>query len=158
MITGKKGLAKTSATPGKTRLINHFLINEAWYLVDLPGYGYAKISKKAKAEWETMIKEYLKVRKNLLCIFLLVDIRLAPQNADLEMMDWIAEQQKPFAVICTKADKPGKQELLRSVKAYRKYLQEAWEPAPVSIVSSSHDALGRDEILLWISKMIQAGS
>lgn len=157
MIAGKKGLAKTSGTPGKTRLINHFLINEAWYLVDLPGYGYAKISKKAKAEWVAMIRDYLKVRKNLLCIFLLVDVRLSPQNADLEMMDWIADQQKPFTILFTKADKPGKQELLRSVDAYRKFLQEAWDPAPVSITTSSHNARGRDEILILISKMINAG-
>jgi GTP-binding protein len=155
MLAGKKGLAKTSGTPGKTRLINHFIINESWYLVDLPGYGFARISKKARAEWEKMIRDYLKVRRNLLCIFLLIDVRLSPQTSDLEMMDWIAEQERPFVIVFTKADKLGKRILAENVEKYLQVLKQEWEVPPVSIVTSSNTTLGKDEILSLIEQQIK---
>lgn len=155
MLTGRKGLAKTSGTPGKTRLINHFIINEQWYLVDLPGYGYARISKKARAKWEKMIKDYLTVRKNLRCIFLLVDIRISPQASDLEMMDKVAALGLPFVILFTKADKLSNRLLNENLTAYRTLLQEDWEVPPLSIVTSSKNLLGKEEILSLINT--QAG-
>ncbi len=155
MLTGKKGLAKTSGTPGKTRLINHFVINNQWYLVDLPGYGYARISKKARAEWEKMIKDYLRVRKSLMCIFLLVDVRHAPQASDLEMMDWIAEQAKPFVIVFTKADKLTKRVLSENLQAYAGFLKKEWEIPPQMIVSSSNTGLGKDEVSDLINRQLQ---
>jgi len=155
MLAGKKGLAKISGTPGKTRLINHFIINNEWYLVDLPGYGYARISKKARAEWEKMIKDYLKIRRNLLCIFLLVDVRLQPQPSDLEMMDWIAEQARPFVVVFTKSDKLSKRVLTENTGAYINYLRQEWETPPVMIISSSITGLGHDVIIKLISEQLR---
>ncbi|HHN48272.1 MAG TPA: YihA family ribosome biogenesis GTP-binding protein [Bacteroidales bacterium] len=155
MLTGKKGLAKTSGTPGKTRLINHFIINNQWYLVDLPGYGYARISKKARDEWEKMIKDYLRIRKSLMCIFLLVDVRHAPQASDLEMMDWIAEQAKPFLIVFTKADKLTKRVLAENLQAYSGFLKKEWEIPPQTIVSSSNTGLGKDEVSDLISRQLQ---
>lgn len=155
MLAGRKGLAKISGTPGKTRLLNHFSINDAWYLVDLPGYGFARISKKARAEWEKMIKDYLKIRRNLLCIFLLVDVRLAPQTPDLEMMDWIAEQGRPFVIVFTKSDKLGTTKLGENVNAYRELLVSEWEVPPATIITSSNTKLGKEEILSLISDQIK---
>lgn len=155
MLTGRKGLAKTSGTPGKTRLINHFIINEQWYLVDLPGYGYARISKKARAEWEKMIKDYLTVRKNLRCIFLLVDIRISPQASDLEMMEKVAALGLPFVILFTKADKLSNRLLNENLNTYRSLLQEDWEVPPRSIVTSSKNLQGKEEILTLINT--QAG-
>lgn len=150
MLAGKKGMAKTSGTPGKTRLINHFIINDSWYLVDLPGYGFARISRKARAEWENMIKNYLKIRRNLMCIFLLVDARLSPQASDLEMMDWIAEQGRLFVIVFTKADKLSKRALAENIEKYRDHVIKEWEVPPVSIISSSNTTEGKDEILTLI--------
>lgn len=154
MLTGRKALAKTSGTPGKTRLINHFIINESWYLVDLPGYGFARISKKARIEWEKMIKDYLKIRRNVLCIFLLVDARLTPQAADLEMMDWISQHEQPFVIVFTKADKLNKRMLAENVENYRTLLKHEWEQPPLNIVSSSNYKMGRDEIIALINSQI----
>lgn len=156
MLAGRKGLAKTSGTPGKTRLLNHFSINNAWYLVDLPGYGFARISKKARAEWEKMIKDYLKIRRNLLCIFLLVDVRLAPQATDLEMMDWIAEQGRPFVIVFTKSDKLGNTKLGENVNAYREHLVTEWEVPPATIITSSNTKKGKEEILSLISDQLKS--
>lgn len=155
MLSGKKGLAKISGTPGKTRLINHFILNESWYLVDLPGYGFARISKKARAEWAKMIKDYLKTRRNLLCIFLLLDLRLSPQASDIKMMDWIAEQARPFVMVFTKADKLSKREMEKNLDTYGKYLQEEWELVPITILTSANTKMGRDEILSLISGQIK---
>jgi GTP-binding protein len=156
MLAGKKGLAKTSGTPGKTRLLNHFIINDAWYLVDLPGYGFARISKKARAEWEKMINDYLKIRRNLLCIFLLVDVRLAPQALDLEMMEWIAEQGRPFVIVFTKSDKLGTTKLNENVAFYREFLTSEWEVPPPTIITSSNTKLGKEEILALISGQLKS--
>jgi len=155
MLAGRKNLAKISGTPGKTRLINHFVIDESWYLVDLPGYGFARISKKARAEWEKMIKDYLKIRRNLLCIFLLVDVRLSQQAADLEMMDWISEQNRPFVIIFTKSDKLSRSALAANVDAYNNYLKQEWTTPPLSIVSSSSTKMGKEEILFLIKQQIK---
>lgn len=156
MLAGRKGLAKISGTPGKTRLLNHFSINDAWYLVDLPGYGFARISKKARAEWEKMIKDYLKIRRNLLCIFLLVDVRLAPQAPDLEMMDWIAEQGRPFVIVFTKSDKLGTTKLGENVNAYREFLDSEWEVPPATIITSSNTKKGKEEILSLIGNHLKS--
>lgn len=156
MITGVKGLAKTSGTPGKTRLINHFIINNEWYLVDLPGYGYARISKKTREDWEKMIQGYLKTRTNLKCIFILVDIRLAPQHNDLKMMEWIADQERPFVIIFTKADKLTKNDLAENVQAYRNFLEHEWEVPPVNIVTSSATTFGKDELLTFVEQIMNS--
>jgi GTP-binding protein len=154
MITERKGLAKTSGTPGKTRLINHFIINESWYLVDLPGYGYARISKKARSEWEKMIKDYLSIRKNLRCIFLLLDVRLSPQEPDLKMMDWIAEQGRPFVLVFTKADKLTKRALAENIKVYKDFLKQEWDTLPLGIITSANTKLGKDELLALIQEQL----
>ena len=122
MLTDKKKLAKTSSTPGKTQLINHFIINENWYLVDLPGYGYAKASKKSRNNWEQFIAEYLLHRKNLLTTFVLIDSRLEPQNIDLEFMNWCGEKEIPFSIIFTKSDKLSSSALQKKISFYKKEL------------------------------------
>lgn len=151
-ITGIKGLAKTSRKPGKTQLINHFYINDEWYLVDLPGYGYASIPVKIKAKWETMISGYLQTRKNLLTTFVLIDIRHEPQKKDIEFIENLAEYQIPFALIFTKADKLTRRKLKENVAAYRKYLSESWEELPPNFVTSSETGLGSEEILDFIEQ------
>lgn len=156
MITGVKGLAKTSGTPGKTRLINHYVINNEWYLVDLPGYGYARISKKIREDWGKMIQGYLKTRTNLKCIFILVDIRLAPQPNDLKMMERIADQERPFVIIFTKADKLTKNDLAENVQAYRNFLEHEWEVPPINIVTSSATTFGKDELLTFIEQIMNS--
>jgi len=151
-IVDIKGLAKTSGKPGKTQLINHFLINEEWYLVDLPGYGYASIPLKIKAKWETMISGYLQTRKNLLTTFVLIDVRHAPQKKDIEFIENLAEHEIPFALVFTKADKLTNQKLSENVKVYKKYLSEAWEELPAIFVTSSETGLGAELILDYIEK------
>ncbi len=150
MITSKKGLAKTSGKPGKTITINHFLINENWYLVDLPGYGFAKRSKSAREQWKKMLFDYLKRRQNLVYTFVLIDSRLEPQSNDLEFMSWLGENQLPFIIIFTKSDKLGTVKLNQHIKAYKKELLRYWEELPVSFVSSAINKTGRDEILSLI--------
>jgi GTP-binding protein len=147
MLAAKKGLAKISGTPGKTRLINHFLINNAWYLVDLPGYGFAKVSKYARASWEVMISKYFGERKNLGCTFLLIDIRIEPQKMDIEFMDKLAGFGIPFVILFTKSDKLTKNKLAANANSYRAFLQSEWEQPPVSIVTSSATGLGKEEVL-----------
>jgi GTP-binding protein len=153
MLTGRKGLAKISGTPGKTQLINHFLINEAWYIVDLPGYGFAKISKSKKAHWEKMIRDYLLNRKNLRNSFLLIDSRHAPMISDLEFISWFGEQGLPFTLIFTKADKLSRPKLNLNLSAYKGVLAEMWEELPFSVVTSSSKLTGREEILALIDQM-----
>lgn len=155
MLTNRKKLAKTSSTPGKTQLINHFLINEEWHLVDLPGYGFAKISKTSREKWGQMIHQYLMKRKNLRCTFVLIDIRIEPQKIDLEFMEWLGLNRLPFIMIFTKSDKLNKQNLIKNIKAYKAKLLERWVELPQFIVSSSVKADGKEAILNLISETNQ---
>jgi GTP-binding protein len=151
MITERKNLAKTSGRPGKTQLINHFKINNNWFLVDLPGYGYARVSKKEKKTFQKYITDYFKKREQLLSAFVLIDIRHQPQPIDLKFMEWMGEQQLPFSIIFTKADKLKPMAIERHVNEYLKVLTEgAWEEAPHYFVTSSANYIGRDEILAYI--------
>jgi GTP-binding protein len=150
MLTEKKGMAKTSGTPGKTQLINHFKINNKWYLVDLPGYGYAQVSKTSKATWDKMIRDYLEKRKNLLTVFVLIDIRLDPQPADLKFIQWLGEKMIPLALVFTKSDKLSKQQIIYSVEQYKRTLLKTWDELPILFISSSEKKIGRDEILDFI--------
>ena len=152
MITGVKHLAKTSSTPGKTQLINHFLINDAWFLVDLPGYGYARTNKTLKAGFSEMIQQYISHRPNLMNLFLLLDIRHEPQKTDLDFIRWIGRNQVPFILLFTKADKLNKSQVSASRKRYESVLLEEWENLPPIIVTSSETKAGKDEILLFIEQ------
>ena len=151
-LVQRKGLAKTSATPGKTISINHLVVNNQWYLVDLPGYGYAQRSKKSREEWRVMLANYISRRRNLLYTFVLVDSRIEPQNSDIGFMEWLGENQVPFCIVFTKADKLSKSELNVNVEAYKKRLMEDWEELPPVFVTSSETKLGRDEILDFIEQ------
>ena len=147
MLTQRKGLAKTSQTPGKTQLINHFLVDNAWYLVDLPGYGYAKISKTERAKWEHMIYEYLRFRPNLVCTFVLVDSRHPPQKVDMEFIEQLGEEGIPFHLIFTKADKVKNHLLPDQIARYQEQLLETWEELPLSFVTSAEKSQGREPLL-----------
>lgn len=155
MLTDRKNLAKTSNTPGKTQLINHFMINENWYLVDLPGYGFAKISKSIRKKWEGMIQNYLLHRTNLLSTFILIDSRLEPQKIDLEFISWMGEKGKPFALLFTKTDKPSKSQLALNIEKYKNVLLEQWEELPVSILTSAKTSRGKEDILQYIDQVSQ---
>ena len=155
MLTQRTNLAKTSSTPGKTQTINHFLINESWYLVDLPGYGYATISLKVKQGWAKMIEDYLLNRENLYCTFVLIDSRLKPQKIDLEFITWIGQQGLPMALLFTKCDKLKKGELARSKKNYSEALAETWEEIPPFFVTSSEKRIGRNEVLGFIEAALK---
>ena len=152
MLVQRRGLAKTSSVPGKTVAINHFIVNDSWYLVDLPGYGYAQHSKKTREQWRIMINNYISQRRNLVCTFVLVDARLEPQNNDLGFMDWLGESQVPFCIVFTKADKVSKTELNKNVEALKKRLLEDWEELPPIFITSSEEKTGRDEILDYIEE------
>ncbi|MBR4147260.1 MAG: YihA family ribosome biogenesis GTP-binding protein [Bacteroidales bacterium] len=151
-LVQRKGLAKTSSTPGKTIAINHFVVNDAWYLVDLPGYGYAQRSKKSREEWRVMLANYISRRRNLICTFVLVDSRIEPQNSDIGFMEWLGENQVPFCIVFTKADKLSKAELDRNVEAYKKRLLEDWEELPPIFITSSENKQGREELLDYIEQ------
>ncbi|GGD45205.1 ribosome biogenesis GTP-binding protein YihA/YsxC [Muriicola marianensis] len=154
MLTERKSLAKTSGRPGKTQLINHFRINDNWFLVDLPGYGYARVSKKDKKTFQKYITEYFLKRRQLLSAFVLIDIRHEPQPIDLQFMEWLGENSIPFAIIFTKADKLKPNAINRQVEAYLKTMTEgAWEEAPLHFITSSLKATGRDEILEYIGQI-----
>jgi len=150
MLCNKNKLAKTSATPGKTQLINHFVINDHWYLVDLPGYGFAKTSKSSRAKFETIIFDYCKKRETLACLFVLIDSRLPLQKIDQEFMLWCAETGIPFSIIYTKTDKNSKAELARNIKSIEKELLKIWEELPNSFISSGEKGTGKEEILDFI--------
>jgi GTP-binding protein len=152
MLTGTKGLARTSNTPGKTRLINHFIIDEAWYLVDLPGYGFARVGKKDRSVWEAMIRHYLINRANLVYIFMLIDVRLEPQKSDLDFMRWMAIQELPFVIVFTKADKLSKDKLKKSQQLYLAALNEEWEELPPIYITSSSNHEGKEEVLSLITE------
>ncbi|MCD6658691.1 MAG: ribosome biogenesis GTP-binding protein YihA/YsxC [Lentimicrobium sp.] len=150
MLLNRKGLAKTSSTPGKTKLINHFEVNGEWYLVDLPGYGYARISKKEREKWEGMIKTYLTKRQNLVTTFVLVDSRIEPKKADLDFINWLGEAGLPLAVVFTKADKLTQNSLTSNIAAFKAKLSETWEELPVSFITSAENSMGRSDILSFI--------
>lgn len=153
MLTSQRKLAKTSVTPGKTRCINHFLINESWYLVDLPGIGYARVSQKDRQLWRTFIYQYLCGRKNLLHVFVLVDSRLEPQAIDTDLIRQLGTWQIPFSIVFTKTDKLNKKQLADHLRDYKNHLREDWEELPDIFISSSETKSGRDEILNLISKL-----
>ena len=161
MLCRNRKLAKTSATPGKTLLINHFIINKEWYLVDLPGYGYAKRSKTEIDKLDRMIRGYILQRQQLTCVFTLVDVRLEPQKIDLEFINWLGQSGIPFCIVFTKADKLTTQKVQASVEAYKKKLSETWEEMPPMIVTSSESRKGRDELLDYIdgvNKLLKEGN
>ena len=153
MLTNNKKLAKTSATPGKTLLINHFIINDEWYLVDLPGYGFAKRSKKEVQRLEQMISGYILQREQLVNVFLLVDVRLEPQKIDLEFIEWLGTSSVPFAIVFTKADKLSASKVSQNVEAYKKVLLETWEELPPIFITSSEKKAGRSEVLDYIEQI-----
>ena len=153
MLTGRKKLAMTSATPGKTLLINHFSINNEWYLVDLPGYGYAKRGKKEMEKLRNLIEYYVLERKELTCLFVLIDSRLTPQRIDLEFIQWLGEEGVPFALIFTKADKSKTTELRKNVDGFLNELRNEWEELPPHFVTSSAQGRGRDEVLDYIEQI-----
>ena len=152
-LANNKNLAKTSGKPGKTRLINHFLINKAWYLVDLPGYGFAKISKTKRAEFHDMINDYLLNRKNLMCLFVLIDSRHNPQAIDQEFIQWLAEKKIPFTLVFTKGDKLGKTVLLKNIEAYKLEMLKKWEALPQIFITSANKKTGLSEITTYIKHL-----
>ncbi|MBF1316344.1 MAG: YihA family ribosome biogenesis GTP-binding protein [Porphyromonadaceae bacterium] len=153
MLTARKGLAMTSQKPGKTQLINHFIINDAWYLVDLPGYGYARLGKDSRDSLRRMIEDYVLERKELVLLFVLLDCRHDPQKIDLEFIQWLGEEGVPFALVFTKADKLSKGRLAANVEAYKTKLREEWEELPPIFVTSSEERMGRDELLGYIEEI-----
>ncbi|MES2798673.1 MAG: ribosome biogenesis GTP-binding protein YihA/YsxC [Bacteroidota bacterium] len=150
MLTGFKKLAKTSGTPGKTQLINHFLINDQWYLVDLPGYGYAKASKTSRVKWENFIVEYLTQREQLLNVFVLLDSRLEPQKIDLEFMNWCGEKGLAFSMVFTKIDKLSSAALQKNLTAYKKEMLKYWDAMPPVFTTSSESDFGKEKLLNYI--------
>ena len=153
MLTARKGLAMTSQKPGKTQLINHFIINDAWYLVDLPGYGYARLGKDSRDSLRRMIEDYVLERKELVLLFVLLDCRHDPQKIDLEFIQWLGEEGVPFALVFTKADKLSKGRLAANVESYKAKLREEWEELPPIFVASSEERMGRDELLGYIEEI-----
>jgi len=155
MLAGKKGLAKTSQTPGKTQLINHFLINENWYIVDLPGYGYARVSKSKKADWDKFIHTYLDKRESLQCVMVLIDSRLEPQKIDLEFCNWLGEKGLSFVLVFTKADKQSAVKTDQHVALFKKILLASFDEFPPYFITSAENRLGRDEVLNFINDVNQ---
>ncbi len=153
MITGHRKLAMTSATPGKTLLINHFIVNDEWYLVDLPGYGYAKRSKAQNEQLEHIISSYILDREAMTLLFVLIDCRHEPQKIDLEFFQWLGENGVPFSIIFTKADKLTRGALATNIEAYKKRLLEDWEELPPVFITSSETSLGREEVLQYINQV-----
>ncbi len=151
MLSKQKGLAKTSSRPGKTQLINHFIMNEEWYLVDLPGYGYAKVSKQSKKQFQHIITSYLRNRKNLLCVCVLIDSRHEPQQIDIDFMYWLGENMLPFAMIFTKTDKLKPNALEENIALYKEKMLETWVELPPMFLTSAEKQEGRDELLAFIS-------
>lgn len=154
MITGFSKLAKTSGEPGKTRAINHFLINEDWYLVDLPGYGYAKVSVKMREKWAKETENYILNRENLAALLVLIDTRLKPQESDLRFMEFLGNNGIPFVRVFTKTDKLGKEALKKSIALYDKIMLVAWESLPITFTTSARNGTGREEILVFIEETI----
>lgn len=155
MLTGRKSLAKTSSTPGKTQLINHFIINDEWYLVDLPGYGYAKMPEKARNKLKMIIENYILGRANLTNLFVLIDCRHKPQAIDLEFMEWLGEHEIPFSIIFTKTDKISKAALHKNLEEYRAEMTKVWEEMPPYFTSSSLKREGREAILHYLEEILK---
>lgn len=153
MLMLRKNLAKTSGRPGKTQLINHFLINKNWYLVDLPGYGYARVSKSSKKVFQKFITNYFEKREQMVLAFVLVDCRHEPQPIDMEFMEWMGETGIPFNIIFTKADKLKPKALERNIKTYTEKMLETWEEMPSYFITSASDSTGRDEVLKYIDEL-----
>ena len=158
MLVKQKNLAKTSGTPGKTQMINHFEINEKWYLVDLPGYGYAKVAQNSRRRWEQMIENYLRKRENLVNIFVLIDSRHQPQKIDLEFVNQLGKWEIPFTVVFTKSDKEKKTVVERNVAAFLAAMREEWEFLPQSFVTSAEKNIGRDEVLGFIGQCLNTAN
>ena len=154
MLTNRKNLAKTSNKPGKTQTINHFIINDQWYLVDLPGYGYASVSKEKRAGFGKIIENYVLKRENLHCLFILVDSRLEPQKIDLAFIQWVGEKEIPLCLVFTKADKLTKNQLKRNTSIYESILRTQWEELPSMLVTSSETQMGKDDLLSFIEKAL----
>ena len=154
MLTGRPGLAKVSGTPGKTRLINHFLINESWFLVDLPGYGYARVSKSIREEFSKLIVDYVLHREQLYFLFVLVDSRLEAQRVDLDFINMLGEHGVPFGIVFTKSDKQGINQTASNIARYKRKLHETWETLPPIFVTSSEKRQGREEILSFIEQCL----
>ena len=152
MISGRKALAKVSGTPGKTLLINHFGIDDKWYLADLPGYGYAKVSKTTRIKFQNFTLQYLHHRPNLMCTFVLIDSRIPPQKIDIEFMEYCGEKKIPFVIIFTKIDKLNQAEKVKNIENYKKVMEEQWASFPPMIISSAEKGTGRDEILNFIEE------
>jgi GTP-binding protein len=160
MLVQQKGLAKTSGTPGKTQLINHFSINNYWYLVDLPGYGYAKVGRESRASWEVFTRQYLQTRSNLMVTLVLIDSRLPPQKPDQEFMEWLGNKSIPFVMVFTKADKQSNQKTSNQVNSYLKQMLDVWAELPPVFVTSAENGMGREELLSYIdetSKIFEIG-
>lgn len=153
MLTGRNGLAKTSSTPGKTLLINHFIVNDEWYIVDLPGYGYASRGKETREQLARMIKSYIMQRQQMVNLFVLVDSRHKPQKIDMEFITWLGENGVPFSIVFTKLDKLGSVAGVRNVEEYKQALLEQWEELPPVFVTSSADGRGREELLDYIEQI-----
>ncbi|MDR1545004.1 MAG: ribosome biogenesis GTP-binding protein YihA/YsxC [Prevotellaceae bacterium] len=154
MLVSKKDLAKTSSKPGKTLLINHFLINEKFYIVDLPGYGFAKVSKTQRDKLRTIIENYVLLRPQLTNLFVLIDSRLEPQKIDLEFIEWLGENSVPFSIVFTKSDKQSKAKLSENIEKYKSVLLEAWENLPPIFITSSEKKTGKEEVLNYIEKIL----
>lgn len=152
MLTNQKHLAKTSGRPGKTQLINHFIINKSWYLVDLPGYGYARVSKTEKKKFQTFITKYFEKRAQLVSAFVLVDIRHEPQKIDLDFMNWLGKKGLPFSIIFTKADKLKPNAITQNFKLYQSKMLEYWEEMPQYFITSSSKSIGKEELLSFIEQ------
>jgi GTP-binding protein len=155
MLTNKAGLAKVAARPGKTQVINHFLINDEWFLVDLPGYGYAKVSKDKRAGFDRMISDYIRKRQNLMTVFVLIDSRIPPQEIDLNFMRNLAENQIAFSMIFTKCDKLGKTTLKKHIDTYKKEMLKEWEEMPDHYLTSAETGMGRKEVLAFIQESMK---
>ncbi|WP_276369211.1 ribosome biogenesis GTP-binding protein YihA/YsxC [Chryseolinea sp. H1M3-3] len=158
MLTNSRKLAKISVTPGKTQTINHYLVNSSWYLVDLPGYGYASVSKSTRAGFGKMIENYVLKRENLTCLFILLDARLTPQAIDLDFIEWAGSKDIPLAIIFTKIDKLKRNELEKNMKKYQETLLKRWEELPTIILTSSEKKQGKEEILSLVDELIEGFS
>lgn len=152
MLTSKKELAKTSGNPGKTQTINHFIIDENWYLVDLPGYGFARVSQTTRAEWFDLMRQYLTERENLLNVFVLVDVRIEPQKSDIEFINFLGEEGVPLSIVFTKADKITPNKVRQSTEMFKNKILETWEELPPVFITSSETKAGKDEILSYINE------
>lgn len=153
MLCGRKDLAHTSKSPGKTQSLNYYIIDKSWYLVDLPGYGYAKVSKSMRQKWRKMIESYILNRETLFCTFLLIDINVSPQQIDLDFIDWLGNMHIPFAILFTKADRLNEEEASQLIQTYKEKLLETWEEMPQFFVTSSRKGMGRKEFLDYLEKL-----